>query len=233
MANEDQDNDKDKNDNECDSGDDELHKLNDEMKDLDIPEDVKKTLKNIYRSYKTINNNHIFVEGDSDDFIAVGNRVIMGKNKITQHIDKTKTLFLSKCTNVRVAVGIKINHIVIENCKNITVRVLCGLISGIDILNSTGINLIVENSSIYYLSCGSSIDCTCSIKKTIANKLLISTMGCYNITLHVIDEHTLQSLNFKTNRSIFPELTLFTYELQKNKLMYSTKTGSGELDPNC
>jgi hypothetical protein len=203
--------------------------LEDELNYLDINQEIKNTLINIYDSQIKVKNNHIYIENDSDDFIAVGKSIIMQHKISHQNIDQTKTLFLSKCNNIRITIGKKINHIIIENCKNITLKLLNGLISGIDILHSLNVNIIVENSSIHYLSYGSSTDCSCKIQKNIAYKLLISTILCYNIILYINDN--MSDNVFFTNQTLFSDLTLFTFE-NNNKLLYATSNDNGEIYPN-
>lgn len=207
-----------------------MDKLKEELANLNLSKQEKESLLNIHRSYVTVKQNHIFIEDKDDEVVAVGHRIVMKKTQMHVPIDKTKTLFLSNCSNVRVVLGIKINHIVLEKCKNVTIRILSGLISGIDVMNSSGIRIYAENNSIYYLSCGYSTDCSCTIKKNVINKLIISTMNCHNISLNII--HDDKIITFETNQSLFvPDLILYTFDPVSNKLLYATKNNSGEIIP--
>lgn len=207
-----------------------MDKLKEELANLNLSKQEKDALLNIHQSYVKVKQNHIFIEDKDDEVVAVGHRIVMKKTQMHVPIDKTKTLFLSNCSNVRVVLGIKINHIVLEKCKNVTIRILGGLISGIDVINSSGIRIYVENNSIYYLGCGSSTDCSCTIKKNVTNKLIISAMNCHNISLNIINDDKITI--FETNQSLFaPELILYTFDPTNDKLLFATKNNSGEIKP--
>jgi hypothetical protein len=210
-----------------------MQELNKELSTLDINNELKKTIINIFKSYLTVKNNHIYIENDHNDFIAIGKNIIMRNQQKNNIINKKKTIYLLKCSNINIVIGKKINHIIIDKCNNVTIRILNGLISGIDIINSKDINLVVDNN-IYNLNCGKSDNCECLIKKSIAGTTLISTLECYNIKLLINDINSESNIIFKTNQSLFSSsdgLILYKFEQTNNKLLYSTNNFSGEICP--
>jgi len=211
-----------------------MQKLHEELNNLEVNNSLKETIINIYNSYMTVKNNHIYIENDHHDFIAIGSGIMMQNQKKNNIIDTSKTIFLSNCSDIKIIFGKKINHIIIDKCNNITIRIMRGLISGIDIINSTNINLIVDNNNIYNLNCGKSNNCDCFIKKNIAGTTLISTMDCHNIKLSINDPNNTSNIIFKTNESLFSSsdgLILYKFEQNNNTLLYSTNNYSGEIQP--
>ena len=211
-----------------------MQQLHEELENLDVNDSIKENIINIYNSYMTVKNNHIYIENDHHDFIAIGRGIMMNNQTKNNIVDSTKTIFLSNCSDIRIIFGKKINHIVIEKCNNIVIRIMRGLISGIDIINSTNINLVVDDDNIYNLNCGKSDNCECLIKKKIAETTLLSTIDCHNISLSVNDPENMSNIIFKTNESLFSSsngLILYKFEQNNNRLLYSTNTQSGEIYP--
>jgi len=210
-----------------------MQKLTEELINLNINNSIRDSIINIYNSYMTVKNNHIYIENDHHDFIAIGRGIMMQNQTKHNIIDSTKTIFLSNCSDIKMIFGKKINHIIVDKCSNMTIRIMRGLISGIDIINSKNINLVVDNN-IYNLNCGKSDDCECTIKKNIAGTTLISTLECHNIKLCINDPSSTTNTIFKTNESLFSSSTgliLYKFIQTNNTLLYSTNDHSSEIHP--
>jgi hypothetical protein len=211
-----------------------MQKLDEELENMDLDDITKENIINIYNSYMTVKNNHIYIENDHHDFIAIGRGIMMNNQKKNNIVDATKTIFLSNCSDIKIILGKKINHVIIEKCNNIAIRIMRGLISGIDIINSNNINLVIDDNNIYNLNCGKSNDCQCLIKSNIAVKTLISTLDCHNISLSINDPENRSNILFKTNESLFSGdmgLILYKFDEYNTRLLYSTNDQTGEIYP--
>ena len=212
-----------------------MHLLQDELENLNLNDNIKESIINFYTSYLSVKNNHIFIEDKHHDIIAIGHRIIIN-NKIKNNlIDSTKTIFLSNCSNIKIILGKKINHLIIERCKNVKVIIMKGLISGLDIIHSSDVNIIINNDNIYNLSCGDSSDCDYKLKKDIASNTLFSTDNCHNINLIINDTENNSIILFKTNESLFTSsmgIIIYKFEEDNNILLYSMNNTNGFIQPN-
>jgi hypothetical protein len=75
------------------------------------------------------------------------------------YYNKKTSLYYLNSSFGNININHKINHITIENCRNLKLSIYGGLISGIDIINSKFIDIIVHDVPIHYIEFNKSYYC--------------------------------------------------------------------------
>jgi hypothetical protein len=169
-----------------------------ELKTLDDLHDVdKEYYVNVFKSWKTCFDRHVSVNAVKGQDIHVRDEIYIDGRKSFDNISSSSTIFFSNCENINILLSRKVNHIIIDNCCNVNLKVTSGIISGIDVLHSQNINLIVTNKDIFYMSFGDVSKSNIYIDKPLALNTSINTLHC-NITNFILER-----FRYLANVSIF------------------------------
>ena len=169
---------------------DDLVKLYEELKNYkNITDKDKECIINIYKSWKKCKNNNIVISKiDRKTNFRIDNNIIANSKVLHGNVNIKSSVHFLNCSNFTIFIDNKINHIYIENCKNFTIKSVSGLISGIDILNSNNIKLMMTTYDIYNLNIRNTVNCNVYIDDSIVDKLFIYTMKCDNLEFIVVNE---------------------------------------------
>ena len=190
-----------------------LKNLNNELEFVDDSD--RDGIINVYKSWKTSLNRHIMItdiiKTKMRTYIKVDSSVYIDGVETFKNISNKSTLFISNCQNVNIILLNKINHVIIENSKNVTLKSTRGIIGGIDVLHSQNINFIVINQDIFYISLGEVSTSNIYIDKLLSLNTLISTLNssCINF-IHMVDEF-IERAKFVTNNSILGGLYIMMF----------------------
>jgi hypothetical protein len=172
-----------------------------------------------YRLYKEAFNNKIFIENLEFLNIRIKDTIYILNNKglITLYsgITNKSTIYLLNCNNLTLVVNVKVNHITLENCEDISVKVVGGSISGIDCINCANINFIFDKSDVYFIDISKSSKCNIYIPETIAPNTSIITMYSLFVNLYVLGGDGKISTSFKKNQNYID--TIGRYRFIKNE----------------
>lgn len=194
----------------------ELEKLNDELTLQELPDEEKVYVVNIYKNWKTCFQNQIMITDISRTNVKINDNVQINGKDIHKNISKKSTIFLSNCSDLNVLMLNKVNHVIIENCKNINFKTTSGIIGGIDILRSSNVNLVVVNQDIFYIGFGGVYKGNILIEKSLALNTVIRTLECNIINFALMLNEVLKIGKYLTNASLFSGL--HTMMFMKNKL---------------
>ena len=200
----------------------------------DFPQEI---LLNVFQSWKKCKDNHVYIDNISHATMDIGLTLeITDKNKIKNNsiigdgdinnINK-HTIYIDNCKNVTIKLLNKFNHVMCINCKNINITINEGLISGIDILNSDNITCTIDHNKIYNLSCGSSDTCFIKFNEIIAIGTIMSIANSYNIGFQI--NNNCLTKTYLSQMSYFDD-ELTYYEIKDSStIKYMNKFGFG----NC
>lgn len=192
-----------------------LKKLEDELDFVDLSNYEKEKIINVYKSWRTCFNSQIIITDiqnkNKRSYIKISSSVYIDGIKTFDNISRRSTLFFSNCENLNIILLGKVNHVIIENSRNITLKSTCGIIGGIDVLHSNNLNFIVVGQDIFYMSFGEVNTSNTYIDKSLALNTLISTLHCSSIDfVHMIDE-ILENKKYITNSSILGGLYMMMF----------------------
>lgn len=183
-----------------------LKKLENELDLVDIPDFDKKKVINVFKSWKTCYNNQIIIDDISNmnrkSIIKIDDKVVIDGVEIYKNISKKSTIFFSNCENLNILLLNKINHVVIENCKNVNFKSTSGIIGGIDVLHSQNMNFIIINQDVFYMSFGGVSTSNIYIDKSLALNTLLSTLHCNRINFVNMVDEILENVKYITNSSL-------------------------------
>ena len=198
---------------------------------LDIDDDTKAILTNVFNSWLRCKNKHLFIENVNDSTIKIGRVLeINGRKYEKENIPKNATIFISNCNNNNIKITDKFNHLIILKCKDTNVYISHGLISGIDIIRSNNITCDVKFSNIYYLACCYSDTFTLHIDENIANNMMLATSNSYKVIFKL--NKGFETKEYVTNMSLFSELTYYSINKNRSNVMiiyYANRYGNGTL----
>lgn len=193
---------------------------------------------NIFKSWKTCLDNHITITDikyDNKVNVSINDNIYINDIETYKNISKTSSIFISNCNNLDIFLSKKINHIIIENCINVNLEVASGIISGIDVLHSENINIIITNEDIFYLSFGEVLKSYIYIDKSLALNTLINTLHC-NTTNFILINGILDKVKYLTNTSLFSgfNMMMFIYndDTSTFELHYFNQNSKGIIYPS-
>lgn len=199
-----------------------LEKLNDELALQELPDEEKVYVINIYKNWKTCFQNQIMITDikgartGTRTNIKINDNIQLNGKDIHKNISRKSTIFFSNCSDLNVLMLNKVNHVIIENCKNINFKTTSGIIGGIDILRSSNVNLVVTNRDIFYIGFGGVYQGNIFIEKSLALNTVIRTLECNIINFALMLNEVLKIGKYLTNASLFSGL--HTMMFIKNKL---------------
>lgn len=144
----------------------------------------RENIKNLYISWKKALDNKIFIRDIAKENIRICNGKYNGRD-----VTSSSTLHFINCSYVTVVVSQKLTHVTLENCDNFHIKLLGGVISGIDCIRSNNLTIIVENEPIYFIDTSDSHYCNFYISDFLISNIIImsycSTSLSMMITKHI------------------------------------------------
>lgn len=196
----------------------------------DLNEDEKNVIKNLYKAWKTSLNQKIIIENLHNTNIRVMNNITQNSKLLWPLVEQHNTLFFTNCSNMTIIVNPKINHITLENCKNINFRTKGGSISGMDIINSSNITTIFDSHTVNFVDISNSTQCLFILSESVAKNIIMITTSSYNINFKIVADNSGVCQNtFKTNMNLFQPSAIYNFVSQDNNLsLYITIPQTGE-----
>jgi hypothetical protein len=169
---------------------DDLVKLYDELENYkNITDKDKECIINVFKSWKKCKNNNIVISKiDKKTNVRIDNNIIANSKVLHENVNIKSSIHFIGCKNFTIFIDNKINHIYIEKCSNFTIKSVSGLISGIDIINSNNVKLMMTTYDIYNLNIRNSSNCNVYVDDSIVDKLFIYSMKCDNLEFIVVNE---------------------------------------------
>jgi len=180
-----------------------MNNLKKELDDIsNIDESIKDTLINIFNSWSICKNNHQYIENIENTSLTFDSDI--GELNLFK-----KSLFIENCNNLDIIVYNKFNNIILLNSNNININILGGLITGINIIHCTNINLIIKTIQIPNVNFEFANNCIITLDNIhiISDYLRINTNFCVNIIINIDYNNIYKS--YITNKSLFSKLNYF------------------------
>lgn len=202
----------------------ELEKLDQDLDNYcwnvrELTTDEKNDIKELYTLWKSCLNKKIVIDDLHNENIRVSNRITSRNNIIWDDIKQHHSLYFTGCSDSTIIITTKVNHITLEDCKNINIRTTGGSISGIDVINCSNVTHIFESGSIYFMDISNTTECTFILSEKIAMDIMISTTNSYNLHFKTICDNTGVTKNtYKTNMNIFQSYAIYSFHMNEDIL---------------
>lgn len=207
------------------------NKLEEELNDiLSLSNQDKNTIVTMYNIWSSCLNKKIFIENVISRNIIIKDKIKIGTYLDNHNITQKSTLHFINCKNLSITIDRKVNHITIEKCKNINIKIIAGSISGIDTIKCENMNIIIKNKYVYYLDIGTSQECKINMEDELAINTVISSLNCFNI--HFILANTKKM--FTTNTSLLGSFNFFIFNKNNanTRLLCCTNNNIKEIREN-
>ncbi len=127
-------------------------------------------------------------------------------------VNTRSTLHFKNCQQVIISIATKINHLTLEDCNQVNVKVIGGFVSGMDTIKCNHVSYVFDDNNVYYMDVSSSTECTYYIPEDIALRTEIITAESFNLlfcTLNVDSKSVAK--RFKKNRSLFDTFNRYAF----------------------
>lgn len=149
-----------------------------------ITEEEKKKIKDVYTAMWLTSNNKIFIENINKANIRINKKILIdGKEFGNYEITNKTGLHFINCKNITIFISTKVCHITNDHCENLTIKIIGGSVSGMDIINCNHIKLFIEDSTINFLDLSKSEDCLFCFSEENALNTTISSFDSQAITI--------------------------------------------------
>lgn len=204
----------------------ELAKLDQEIEDLkfdhDIDDDQKKEIKDLYTYWKSTLDRKIILEDIKDNArieVKADGRLFINELFANITLNNKSTLHLSDCNRIVLHLKTKINHLTIENCNYVNVRMKGGCISGMDCIRCQNVGFIFEVGNIYFIDVSLSSKCTYYIPKDIALETIVSTLDSMDLMFCTLDDDKRSIIDkFEKNKSFFDYFKQYEFVKENDKI---------------
>lgn len=134
--------------------------------DFDLSQEQETNILQMYQAWKSAFDKKIFLS----DLVGSNhgrriNVIITDRIKIDGldfgiNINQSSTLYFHNCKNVIIQIKTKVNHITLEECSDITLKINNGSISGLDSIRCQNVLHVFSNNQIYYIDISNSNHCS-------------------------------------------------------------------------
>jgi mRNA-degrading endonuclease HigB of HigAB toxin-antitoxin module len=202
-----------------------LEQLNQELEEYcwdvkELTNGEKDDIKNLYKTWKSCLNKKIIIQDLHNTNIRVIDNITYNGQILKKNIKKHHTLHFINCSDSTIIITPKVNHITLENCKNINFRSRNGSISGMDLINSNNITLIINSQTVNFIDVSNTTECMFILSESVAENLIIITTNAYNLDYRLVDDNngTLKN-TFKTNMNMFQSVSIYTFQLTNEDVL--------------
>lgn len=199
-----------------------VEKLKDELEFVNLSDDDKKKIIEQYILYKVCFSKKLFIDNHSDTNIRIYDGVYkLDKGKKEYLFNEVKmdtSLHFTNCNNTTIIVGSKVNHITLEKCNNVSVKIIGGSITGIDTINCVDMNYMFDDNDIYFMDFSGSTTCNIYISEKIAANTTIITMYSLFINIFVLNKSSSVYKILKLNQNYLNTIGNYTFRYVNDKL---------------
>lgn len=197
--------------------------LEEEMDEVGIISENRRQILEQYSLYKKCFNKRIFVSDVNNSNIRINNNSIglLEKGILTSLYEGVKidsSIHFVGCNNTTVLIYTKVNHITLESCKNLDVKIVGGAVTGIDNINCVNTNYIFDDNDIYFIDISGSYTCNMYVSERVAKNTLIITMHSLFVNVVILDSNNNMIRAFKKNMNYLDTLGNYKYNLNSKKL---------------
>lgn len=157
-------------------------------------------LNNIFNSWTKCYNNHVFIENKNNETIVID---------YNTPDFSSKTFYIENTTNTLVYINSKINHLIINKCKNITLIINEGFISGLDIFHSNDVYIFdnVPSKSEYSFNFGENFTINVNSDET---EIILCINVIYNLIINKLNSDKFYN-TFNGCLNLFTTETLYLF----------------------
>lgn len=172
------------------------------LQDNELDKEILEELEITYNSWKQCFDNHLIIQNEND------------KNIVFNNLNKRHSIIFSNCNNSHINIKNKINHVILENCKNIILILDNVLISGLDIIHCDDIKLKIDEN-INILNYSFSNNLINIINETCLQHLNMLSACSSNIFYYILKNNNLSPAK-EASLSLFHTYTFMNISEQDN-----------------
>lgn len=185
-----------------------------------LSEEEKRDIKELYKIWKSCLNKKIMIDSIESTNVRVSDKINFSDGTVIwDDVKRHHSLHFINCSNATIVITAKVNHITLERCTNVNVRVTGGSISGIDIIKCSNITSIFDFSSVYFVDVSISTGCSFILSEAIAKDIMITTASSYNIQFRTVSDSTGITKNtYRTNMNVFQSYAIYSFHMNDDNL---------------
>ena len=198
--------------------DKEMQKLNEELEDYsfsirELQEGEKQNIRNLYRLWKTSINKKIVLSDLHSTNVRVNTDIMCNKEVLWHNIKQDHTLHFLNCSDITIIINPKVNHVTIERCKNVNIRVVNGSISGIDLIKCDNVTCVFNSKTVNFMDISECTQCLFILSESVAKNIIITVTSAFNINFRIVsDTSGITKNNYKTNMNVFQSSTMYSFD---------------------
>lgn len=196
----------------------EISKLEDEIDELLL--DNKEKIIEQYRLYKECYNNKIFIDNLENKNIRIKDNIYV-LNKINEvlyeGVTNKSTIYFGNCNDITVVISAKVNHITLERCQNVNIKIIGGSVSGIDNIHCENISYIFDDNDIYFIDISNCINCNMYIPEAIATNTLIITLYSIGVNFFILNNQNIKKV-FRKNNNYLDTMGKYCFKIDNGVL---------------
>lgn len=196
----------------------EIEQLNEELEEYcwnirELQEGEKQDIRNLYRLWKTSINKKIVISDLHKTNVRVSSDILSNKEVLWHSIKQDHSLHFLNCSDITIIVNPKVNHITIERCKNVNIRVVNGSISGIDFIKCDNVTSVFNSKNVNFMDISDCTQCLFILSERVAKDIVITVTSAFNINFRIVCSLTgITRNNYRTNMNVFQNSTMYSFK---------------------